>query len=142
MLVATLTRIGDGNRPESGLGTITIAPRRPSRIDDHEGRFSVHVTTGPAEERYEQHVELRGAPTHGPAVDLLAHALNVAKAERELAVDGVRAVSIDVEFAAQLARIVHTAVLSGSVDVDDAFLSQLRWLQERTVGASASAGPH
>jgi hypothetical protein len=142
LLVASLTRVG-GGRPEAQLGTVTIAPRRPSRHDDR-GRFSVHVTTGPAEERIEQHVELAHAPTNGPALDLLAHALNVARAERELSLDGVDAVVMSADFAAQLARLATTAIAKHPAEFDqsDEFLDQLRHLRQQVLEAAAGGGPH
>lgn len=105
MLRAVLTRITPG-RPEAQLACVDLVPLRQS------GDLSVHLVTGGAD-RLEQHVRIPEWDSTWQPVDLLAHALNVARAARELSADGAAAVVLPGELAAELCKI---ALASGQLD--------------------------
>lgn len=101
MLQAHLLRVAPG-RPDAQLGTVTVIPMR------REGRFSVHVAQQSLDGRglMEQHVDVDEWDATRPPLDLLAHALNLARSQRELRADGVQAVVVPAELAAQLCKVV------------------------------------
>lgn len=122
MLVARLSRVTPG-RPESDLGVVTITSRAPRRPDPKlQGRFDGHVVVGPAAERYEQHVHVDRWDTTRPAVELLAHVLDLAIMQQRGAPTGAEAWALDVDLVAYLAKGAEIARRTGQLPTGEAWL--------------------
>lgn len=135
MLRAVVHRVSPG-RPEAQLATVDVVPLQRT------GRFSCHVTAGDgrADARIDQHVDVAEWDPTRPAVDLIGHVLNVARAQRELEAEGVQAVVLPAELAAQLAKIALWALDTPSVQgppfaVDEDFARDVRALMTQALGA-------
>jgi hypothetical protein len=108
LLHAQLTRVSPG-RPEATLAAVTIHPRTTRRFDgdpDH-ARFDAHITTGPTDERDEQHVYVPEWQADRPGIDLLERVLTLARVQREEKARGVETVVLSADFAAYLVGLAR-----------------------------------
>lgn len=124
MLIARLSRVTPG-RGEADLGIISITSRSPRRADPKPpARFDAHVVTGPADERWEEHVHVDGWNSTRPAVELLHHALGLAIAQHNQHEAGVDAVCMAVELAAYLAKGAEYARRNGYLAPAEEWIEQ------------------